>query len=165
MAGGISLLVDSPLQTLAFAMRGVPTELQKQIQAHTRKAALPIWQEETRARAVTRLEQRALVSSVRVGVTNRNVFLRAGSIGKLGSGTPVKVVSFAAEFGMNRAARIKTKSRKGTQYTRQAGTAFRPRNRKGYVVFPAASESISRFASLWVQTSIRTLHDAAEKAA
>lgn len=164
MAGSISLLVDSPLRTLAFAMREVPKETQKHIQIQTRDAALPIWQEETRARATTRLEQRALVNSARVGVTARNVFLRSGAIGKLSSGTPVKLVAHAAEFGMSRSRKIATKSRKGTAYKRSAGTTFRTPRRGGYVVFPASSASITRFASLWVQTAARAIHEAAEKA-
>lgn len=163
MAGSISLLVDSPLRDLAFAMREVPTELKKQISTHTKANAEPIWKEETRDRAATRLQQKTLVSSARVGVTARNVFLRSGAVGRLSSGTPVSVLAGPAEFGMNPSTVVQQRSRKGKTYTRRAGDAFGVNRRQGNVVYPAANASIPRFASLWIQTAHRCLYDADEK--
>lgn len=159
----ISLLVDSPLRDLAIAYRAIPKELRKQINTHTKNAAQPIWKGETAERATTRTQQRVLVSSARVGVTNRNVFLRSASVGKLSTGTPVDRLASAAEFGRPDAAPVSSKSKHGKAYRRRTGSQFGPRERKGKVVFPAAAASISRFAALWIQTTVRTLHEAGEK--
>ena len=156
----ISLLIDSPLRSMLLAMRTVPAELRKQHAQQTKRAAQPIWTEETRDGAQTRLQQRVLVNTAKVGVTQRNVFLRSGGTGTLRSGTPVSVLASAAEFGMGPGKEITTHSRKGTTYTRRAGTAFPAPRRGGYVVYPAAARSIVRFASLWIQTAVRTLLDA-----
>lgn len=162
MAGRISLLVDSPLQDMLIAARSLPAEVRKEIGVQTKKAAEPIWFEEVRGRGDTRLQQRALVNSSRVGVTARNVFLRSGSVGKLSSGTPVALVAKAAEFGGNPDRPIRQRSRKGTQYTRRMGAGFGLPRRTGNVVHPAAADSIPRFASLWIQTAVRTALDALE---
>ena len=160
--GRISLLVDSPLRDLALAYKKVPTELRKQINKQTKSEAEPIWKQETAQQALSRIQHKVLVDSARVGVTNRNVFLRSGAVGKLRDGTPVERLATAAEFGRPSAAPIKSKSKTGKAYTRTTGPLFGPRNRKGNVVYPAARESIPRFASLWIQTTLRTLHEAGE---
>jgi len=162
-AGSISLLVDSPLRTLATVMRDVPTETKRQISAATKSAAKPIWFEETRARAGTRVQQRVLVDSADVSATARNVTLKSGGKGSLSTGTKATVLAGAAEFGMNPGKPIKSRSKKGKAYTRTAGNAFGPNRRKGYVVYPAAFDSIPRFASLWIQTAHRALYEADEK--
>lgn len=162
MVGRISMLIDSPLRTMLIAMRSAPEDVRKQIAAQTRSAAQPIWSEEVRDGAASRLQQRVLVGSARVGVTQRNVLLRSGGVGSLRSGTPVATLSSAAEFGMSPDKQIKTRSRSGTAYTRRAGNAFPAPRRGGYVVYPAATRSIVRFASLWIQTAVRTLLDKME---
>lgn len=157
--GRISLNIDSPLRSMLLAMRTVPAEVRKQIAASTKRAALPIWTDETREGATTRLQQRVLVDSARVGVTQRNVFLRSGGTGKLRTGTPVSRLAAAAEFGIGPEKVVTSTSRKGTKYQRRMGNTF-PRRKGGNVVYPAARRSIPRFASLWVQTAVRTILDA-----
>ncbi|KNY07917.1 hypothetical protein [Microbacterium sp. GCS4] len=154
--GRISLLVDSPLRDLAIVYRVVPAKTRKQINRATKGAAQPIWKTETAERATTRIQQRSLVDTAKVGVTNRNVFLRAG-------GGKYAALQSAAEFGRPIAAPIKSRSKRGKAYTRTTGSLFGDRERRGKVVFPASRASISRFASLWIQTTIRTLHEAEEK--
>ena len=158
----ISLNIDSPLRSMLLVMRTVPAELRKQHAQQTKKAAQPIWTEETRDGAQTRVQQRVLVNTARVGVTQRNVFLRSGQTGELRSGTPVSVLAEAAEWGIGPDKEITTHSRKGTEYTRRMGSAFPPTRRGGYVVYQAAARSITRFAALWIQTAVRTLLDAFE---
>ncbi len=163
MAGSISLLVDSPLRDLAFTMREVPTEVKRQIGKATKQAARPIWFQEVREHAHTRIQQRVLVNSADVSATARNVTLMSGAKGTLSSGTPVRTLVRSTEFGMNPGKRIAQKSAKGTTYERRAGNAFGPNRRGGYVVYPAVSDSLPRFASLWVQTTRRTVHESLEK--
>lgn len=158
-SGRISLLVDgSPLATLAHVMSGLEREVKKEINAATKKAALPIWSEGTHAHAQTRLQVR-LADSSRVGVTADNVFLRAGNVGVLSSGTPIDTLAEPIEFGANPERPVATRSRKGTEYKRRLGGAFRTPMRGGRVVFPASRDSISRVARLWIQTTLRTMHE------
>lgn len=158
----ISLLIDSPLTVLMHAMRGLDADVRREIAAQTKAAAQPIWTEETRARALSRLQSR-LADSARVGVTQQNVFLRAGAVGKLSSGTGISSVAHAIEWGANPDKHVATRSRKGTPYDRRLGSAFGAPRRAGHVAMPAASDSIPRFASLWAQTAIRTVHERVER--
>lgn len=144
-------------------MRAVPTDIKKEIGSQTKRAARPIWTEETRGRAATRLQQRVLVNSADVSVTARNVTFKSGGKGRLSSGTPVPTLARSAEFGMNPGKEIASKSKKGKAYTRRAGNTFGPNRRAGNVVYPAAREAIPRVASLWVQTARRTIHEAIEE--
>jgi len=169
-SGRISLRLNSPLRKMLLAMREVPAEVRKQIGAHTKRAAEPIWFEEVRGRAASRLQQRALVNSARVGVTARNVFLRSGAVGRLSSGTPVADVAKAAEFGASPATLqdVRSHSRNGKPvkaHKRRLGSRFPLPRRGGHVVHPAARESIPRFAALWIQTATKTVLDKFDEAA
>lgn len=158
--GSISLLIDSPLRDLALALRAVGPEVRSQINSATKSAAQPIWTDETRARGVTKLKDKALVQTARVGVTSRNVLLRSGGLrfpGRSGDR-----ITGAAEFGGGANKVITSRSSKGKTYTRRLGAAFDVPYRNGSVVYPAAAESIPRFASLWVQTARRSIHEAIE---
>lgn len=161
MAGSISFLIDSPLQTLARSMQGLDKDVRVQIGRHTKAAAQPIWAEATRSQVMTRMQAR-LAQSARVGVTTRNVLLRAGGSGRIGN-TPISKIARGIEHGASPNRMISTTSRKGTPYQRKLGGGFRLPRRRGYVAYPAASESIPRFASLWVQTAIRTIHESIER--
>lgn len=161
-SGRISLLIDSPLRDMLIAARSVPAEVRKQMNAHMKSAAEPIWFDEVRGRAATRLQQRALVDSARVGVTNRNILLRSGSLGKLSSGTPVKAISIPAEFGASPTKQITQRSKKGTRYTRKLGAAFINPTRGGKVFWPSAREAIPRLTSVAIQTATRTALDLLE---
>ncbi len=158
--GRISLLIDSPLSRMLLALRTVPEQARKQAQAYANSEGGKIWTEETRDRAGTRLEQRVLVDSARVGVTARNITLRAGGVGNLSSGTPVSLLANAAEYGMGSGKEIATKSRKGTPYTRRVGASFRAPTRRGYVFNPAVRDAIPRITSVIIQSVRRSLFDA-----
>lgn len=158
----ISLLVDSPLTVLMHAMRGLDSDMRREIAAQTKGVAQPIWTETLQGHTASRLQSR-LAQSGRVGVTQANVFLRAGAVGALSSGTRISAVAKAVEFGMSADAKIRTRSRTGTPYSRRAGAAFGMPRRNGNVVYPAARESLTRIASLWIQTAVRTIHETVEK--
>lgn len=158
--GRISLLIDSPLRDLLIALRAVPAEARKNVTTYSRKYAEPIWTEETRDRAATRLQQRALVDTARVGVATRNIYLRSGGVGKMSSGAPVTSVAFGAEFGANPDKVVAQTSRKGKGYRRRLGGGFGSPRRGGNVVYPAARESIPRITSVVIQSAYRALLDA-----
>jgi len=163
MAGRISLLIDSPLRTLMLAMQDLDKEVRTQIGKATKAEAAPIWEDELWKHGGRSLLEERLADSGKVGVTTRNVFLRAGT-GKLRSGAPLDRLARAVEFGRPADALARRTSRKGTTYKMRSGNRFLPRQRGGYMVYPAAFDSIPRFASLWIQTTVRAVHEAVEKA-
>jgi hypothetical protein len=162
-SGRISVLASKELQTLSQALRGLDRELAAQIRAQTRKMAEPEWQEAVRGNVVDRLQTRVLSDTARASVSDQNVMLRSGGIGKMSDGTPKASLAFGAEFGADRNAQSTVVNRQGTRYQRHARKQFRLPRRGGYVVFPAARNIIPRIASLWVQTAVRTLHEQLEK--
>nr|WP_274637074.1 hypothetical protein [Microbacterium bovistercoris] len=162
--GQISLLVDSPLRTVNLAFRELDAEVRKQITAATKTAAGPIWTQTTREHALSRLQQRVLAGTSRVGVSGLNMRLMAGGGKTLSSGTATADLTNATEFGASPTRLQTVRSRKGKQYKRRMSTRFNRPRRGGYVVYPAAKDSIHRLASLIVQTTIRTTHEQIEKA-
>lgn len=143
-------------------MREVPADVRKRVSTQTKKNAMPIWRSELAERAPTRFQQRALVDSARVGVTARNVFLRSGAVGKLSSGTPVSRIAQAAEWGHSPSSKVEQRAKGGKRYERSLGSAVPSRRRGGWVVHPAANDSIPRFASLWIQIAHLSLFEAEE---
>lgn len=162
-SGRISVLVSKDLQTLLSAVQELPKEVAAQVRKFTKADAEPIWQESVRGHVVTRLQTRALSDTARVAVSDSNVMLKSGGIGKLSSGLPISTIAQGVEFGANPAKQIQQRSRKGKTYTRRRGNVFGLPRSRGYVVYPAARDSIPRLASLWVQTTVRTIHETFEK--
>lgn len=162
-SGRISLLLSSPLATLVQAVRGLDKELTAQIRKQTRTVVEPVWKEAVRGRVTDRMQTRVLADTARVAVSDSNVMLRSGGIGKMSNGTPIASIALPVEFGADRTATRQVLSKTGKSYTRHTKAQFRPPRRNGYVVFPAAREVIPRLASLWVQTTVRTIHEVFEK--
>jgi hypothetical protein len=161
--GRISVLLSKDLQTLLSAVRQIPKEVAAEVRKHTKAAADPIWKEEVRGRTVSRQQVSVLSDTARVAVSDSNVLLRSAAVGKTSNGTPKSVLAYGAEFGANPNKVIKSRTKAGKQYTRKQGRQFKLPRRGGYVVYPAARDSIPRLASLWVQTAARTVHEAFEK--
>ena len=157
----ISLLIDSPLATLQQAMRGLDSAVKRQIGAQTKRAALPIWQEETRFRGDTRQRTR-LAQSAAVGVTATNVTLTAG-IGPLSRTASLTELAKAIEFGNNPYVKEQAVSKRGKVFTRRRGNRFGPPAKKGNVAYPAAEAATPRIIALWIQTAVRTVHEEIEK--
>jgi hypothetical protein len=154
------------LQALILSVRQADKDVQKEIRQRTKPMIQAEWKKALAENAMTRVESIALVDSARVAVSNQNVKLKSGGLArKLSGGARVFEISKQAEFG----AALKTiryQGRRGSKsfpVERTAGGQFRYENKKGYVVYPAAAEIIPRLASLWVQTAVRTFHEALEK--
>lgn len=157
----ISLLIDSPLVKLQQTMRGLDSAVKRQIGSHTKRVALPLWQEVTRFRGDTRQRSR-LAQSAAVGVTATNITLKAGA-GALSPTVSLPTLAKGIEFGNNPYVKEITISARGKIFERKRGNRFGPPTKTGNVVYPAARDAIPRIASLWVQTAVRTIHEALEK--
>lgn len=156
------------LQAVLFAIKRAPTELRKQIRQQTKTMAEPVWKKSLAEHAETRLEHRVLVDTAKVTVSDQNVRLASGGAAKkLSGGLKPSVSNRAIEFGADRETKntYPTHSRKGKAYnvTRRTRRQLRPVRAKGYVVYPALKQIVPRIASLWVQTTVRTLHEAFER--
>lgn len=164
----ISVYTSNELQGLILRLKATDRETRKRIRQVTKAAAGPIWQQSLAEHVSTRLEAAVLVKTGRVRVSDQNVTLSAATIGrKLSGGLDPKQEYHEVEFGaVDREAyrRYEATSSRGRPYTvnRRTKRQLRARNRKGYVVYPAAAEAIPRLASLWVQTTVRTLHEQIE---
>lgn len=164
----IDAAASRELQAVILALKQADKEVQKQVRTHTRGSILPEWQKGIREHADTRMEHRVLADTARVTVSNQNVKLKAGGLQKrLSGGARASEIYAPTEFGTNRehTASYSATSRKGKRYnvTRHTRRQFKPMNRKGYAVYPTAADLIPRFAALWVQTTVRTMHEIFER--
>lgn len=162
-SGRISVLVSKELQTLMFAFRELPKEVTAQVRKHTKAAADPIWQESVRGHVVDRIQTRVLADTARVAVSDQNVMLKSGGIGTMSTGVPKSELAYAVEFGADPNKQIRSRSKSGTPYSRRRGRQFNLPRSRGYVVYPAARDSIPRLTALWIQTAVRTVHEMLEK--
>ena len=161
------LKLSSPqLEATILAIRLAGKDLRRDIYARSRATILPEWQASLSDRAgANRLAQRVLVSSARVNIGTRGIELTSAKSSKAIKGGLIPSINFAAiEFGASwRKATVQ--GRRGSTrytYTRELNTAFKHRKRAGYIVYPAATIIIKRLAALWVQTTVRTFHEAIE---
>jgi hypothetical protein len=151
----IDAAASRELQAVILALKQADKEVQKQVRTHTKGSILPEGQKGIREHVSTRMEHRVLADTARVTVSNQNVTLKAGGLQKrLSGGARASEIYAPVEFGTNR------EHKKGNRHTRRQ---FRPMNRKGYAVYPTAADLIPRFAALWVQTTVRTMHEIFER--
>lgn len=167
MALGIDIYESRELQAAVLGLRRAAKDMQAQVRKHTREKLLPEWQKGLAERAETRLEHRVLVDTGRIKMSNQNVRMSSATVGrKLKGGFEPKVQYAAVEFGVDKAVTrtYEATSRKGKRYkvTRHTRAQLRPTRRNGYVVYPTAKALIPRFASLWVQTVVRSFRDGVE---
>jgi hypothetical protein len=151
----ISVFASKDIQATIAALTGLDRELAKQIRAASKSVIEPVWKREVAERLSSRLESRVLGNTARVAISDQNVTLKSAAIGRslTGGGKPSELFH-NVEFGADR-----SHVTRGRHTRRQ----FRPRNRRGYVVYPAAANIIPRIASLWAATTIRTLHELLER--
>jgi len=140
----ISVLNSAKLQATIRAVSSFDRTVQATIRKVTNLIGQPEWQKAVMGNTSTAFERRVLGQTARMTVSNQNVMLKAGHIGRplRGGGRPTELYG-PAEFG----GRAKQ---------------FRPPNRRGYVVYPAAARMIARFAALWTQTVVRAAYEAFE---
>lgn len=161
----ISVFESAALQGTVLALKGMDRDLAAQIRKATKDVSQAEWTKDLARHASTTLENKVLVDTARVTVSNQNITLKAGQLKKkLHPGGPARsLLTPSVEWGSAADRNIKSTSSLGKPYTRKQGSTFRARNRKGYVAHQAAAGIIPRIASLWVQTTVRTFHEAIEK--
>lgn len=168
MALRISAFSSKDLQATILAMKGMDRAVAKETRAATKKMIQPAWQKALSENSDTHQEVRVLAQTGRAAVSDQNVTLTSASIGRsLAGGSTPSQLAHSVEFGSDQsfARTYQARSSRGKVYTvrRRTRRQFRPRNRKGYVVYPAAASIIPRLASLWAQTVVRTFYETLER--
>lgn len=166
----ISVFDSKELQATILGIRAANKTVRAEIRRFTQAEVSPDWKTALAEHAETTLEHRVLADTSRVKVSDQNVTLSAATVGRplsgKGSAKPADIAR-AVEFGANRngTTTYSRRTRKGktaTVHNRHTRHQFRAQNRQGYVVYPSAAQMIPRYASLWVQTCIRTIMDAVD---
>ncbi len=171
MSGFLSVEADDTLKASVLAMKAADRDLKRAINTATRETMNPVWRSLVTANlAGTRAPTSAVLDKgVRIAAGNPPVAKAAQSTRNVGRGGPlVPAKHYAAfEFGAgnrNAYSRYKRKGRKGGSHdvARRTMRGLPPRNRTGWVVYPAFAEIAPRMVSLWVQIIVKKYHDAAE---
>lgn len=155
------------LQAVVLAMKAMDRSLARDLRRDTVRVMNPVWKSLVAERVSTRMDTLVVAKGARIKGGNPPTMIAASSRRAL-SGGLVPVAGWSGfEFGSNR-SRKTTYSRRnrrsgGThQVTRNTTRQLPARAPKGRVAHPAAKEIGPRLASLWVQTVVRRVHEAAE---
>lgn len=155
------------LQAVVLAMKAMDRSLARDLRRDTVKVMGPEWKAAVQQRASWHMDSRVIVPGTRIASGNPPVMVAAASRRAL-SGGLVPVAAWPGfEFGSNRDRKTTYNRRNrrsgGThQVTRSTTKQLARRVPKGRVAHPAAREMGPRLASLWVQTVVRRMHEAAE---
>lgn len=166
----ISVTGDDRLKAAVLVMRQIDAPTKREIGARTRTTMNPVWRGlvAERAQRFTR-DRKVLDVGVRIAAGNPPAAVAAGSRRRLSGGLLPADQWRAFEFGSrgDRIAEYRRRSPKGNihRVRRNVTKQLPPTYRKGRIVYPAFAELAPRFVSLWVQTIVRTMLDALEKAA
>lgn len=154
------------IQAAVLALRAMDRTLRSKITKASRSQIVPEWKQAVAGNTTTSLENRFLLHGVRADVTDSRVRLvAAGSTKRRSGGASPATIGHALEFGARwHTQNIRATSSRGKNYsyTRVVNKQFKPRRQKGYVIVPAAVKLAPRFVSLWVQTTVRHVHEAFE---
>ncbi|MBT1676005.1 hypothetical protein [Curtobacterium aurantiacum] len=154
------------LQAVILALRQMDRTLRKQIYRYSRQAIAPDWKEAIASASTTDIERQVLLRGARADVSaDRITLVAASSKRKLRGGASPADIGHAVEFGAPwRRAEITATSSKGKRYsyTRTVNKQFKPRRARGHVAYPVAMRNVGRYASLWVQITVRAMHEAVE---
>lgn len=171
MPGRIDVLNNRRLQATLLALRTVDKDTRKYVRQTTQRALQPEFSKQMAERG-SKSNQLALTNSVlvrtaRIQVSDQNVKMKtADSTRKLSGGLSPIEHGRAIEFGST--SRQKTRynrvSPKGKRHvvTRNAQKQLPARRQRGWAFYPTTNDLTPRFAALWVQTAIRTVHEAWE---
>lgn len=155
------------LRATALAMRLVARDVRNDINRGTRQVMNPIWRDGVARKAQTAMDRAVIAKGARIAAGNPPAAIAASSTRAL-SGGLVPAVSWSGfEFGANQSKVLTYQGRspRGKAYTMRRHTTHQlpARNRSGRVAYAALADLGPRLASLWVQTVVRKIHDAAEK--
>lgn len=171
MPGRIDVGNNRALQAAILSIRAAPAEVRKRVRQTSRASLEPDFKKRVTERAsesnVPRLSIAVVARSAGITMSDQNVRMKAGSsTRRLKGGLSPAIYSPAVEFGSSRNTTTKysRRSRKGKTHTvtRNATRQMPYRRQRGWAFYPTVEQMTPRYASLWVQTAIRTTADALE---
>ncbi len=144
----------------ATALKAVDRTVKNQTARNLRDVVPRIWTQDTiTGQTRTRLD-RAVFRGVRIGATSTRITLQAGTSPMIPAD-----ISSAVEFGdPNKTFETYTERRRGqsVRVRRRTQNQLPGPIRKGRVVHPAFRSVMPRIVALYVQTVVRTIHEAWE---
>ncbi|WP_053203794.1 hypothetical protein [Jiangella muralis] len=155
------------LQAVVLAMKAMERGLARDLRRDTVKVMNPVWKQLVDRNATSAMDTRVIAKGARIKGGNPPVMIAASSRRALAGGL-IPVAGWSGfEFGSNRSRKTTYNRRNrrsgGThQVTRNTTAQLPARAPNGRVAYPAAAEIGPRLASLWVQTVVRRVHEAAE---
>lgn len=152
-----SAALSATVQTLAT----IPKDVAKEVRTHTKAVVEPEWKKGLAGRAANRTQHERLVGPATTYISDRGVRLVAGSNRADNFTRETEFGSYREEFNTYRRRSPRGKSHPVTRRTQKQ---FYHYTKKGHVVYPTAENMIPRIASLWVQTTYRTVAESLEKA-
>ncbi|WP_404311298.1 hypothetical protein LG314_07925 [Agrococcus terreus] len=167
----MDVLSNRRLQATLLALRTVDKDVRARVRQTTRQALAPDFTRQMAERTASsnqpRLQGAVLVRTARIVTSDQNIRMKsAASTRRLSGGLQPSVHGKAIEFGSNRNkdTRYSRRSPKGKRHTvtRNAQNQLPTRRQKGWAFYPAVNDLSPRFLALWVQTAIRTVHEAWE---
>lgn len=162
------------LQAVILAFKQMDRTIAKAVRKQNKAVIEPEWAKGVNARVSTPAEVRILGATARVAVADGNVKLRSGGVNaKLSGGlsTSMPTAAGALEFGANQNYTKHywmpgTAKRRGYGFGRKGAGRHTQRQlvtvRRAGPVYNTADNLIPRIASLWVATTVKALHEAAE---
>lgn len=156
------------LQAVVLALKAMNRDLRNAINRATTAELGPLWKSVVQLNAQRKMDSLVLAKGARVAGGNPPRLLAAQSTRGIGPGKRlVPAAGYAGyEFGAlrNTYSQYERKSKSGGKHAvaRRTMRNLRPRNPKGYVVYPALADFAPRLASLWVQLVMRKTYEAFE---
>lgn len=162
----LDVLKSRELLATIYALRAIDKTLATQIRRHVKAIGQPEWSKALAERADSKLEHRVLVDTAVLSVSNQNVRLQSASKGRaLKGGLQPKTQYAPVEYGAAaKKVTYQRRSQKGKTHsvTRNTRAPFKAPRRGGHVFGPASKSMVPRFASLFVQTTVKTIANALE---
>lgn len=157
----VDVTASRELHAVIVALKLIGPNFSKLFRTEAVKELAPAWKAELEKSRPNRLQRHVLVATSRVTVSDRQIRLKAGTVGKLPSGTPNAEVARAVEFGQSPAfrSRYRRRSEKGREHTvvRRTAIPVGPRKPTGKVVYPALERFVERAAEVAVDVFTKAL--------
>ncbi|MEU4361199.1 hypothetical protein [Promicromonospora sp. NPDC023987] len=165
----LSIEGNDELRAVAFGMKFIERDVKNAVNRATRAELKPIWRAELDVSlAGTNTFTSRILKGARVSPGNPPTVYAATSRRGIGKDKRLNPAEhyYLGEFGA-RDSLYRTYTRQsenGGSHTvkRRTNTGLPHAIRKGRVVYPAAAQAAPRLASLWVQTFVRTVYEAAD---
>jgi hypothetical protein len=154
------------LSAILLARSRISSEVNKEINAATRRELGDAWKPALARRAVTSLEKRIILPGAKARVHNQGFSMQAATSRRaLPNGLVPSEDWAGAEFGArSKRVDVQVRGQRGT-FTRKTivNRQFKGRQKHGRIAFDAASELGTKLVATWVRATVDVLRDVFER--